>query len=109
MRAPLLLFAGLTAAAVGCGSLIGIDKDYVEGPADAAFETSFGDGSSDGSMSADSALDAPGNDTGSDASCAGHICNGVCSQGSSCMDCSARFLCKATRACVSDCSACISA
>jgi hypothetical protein len=114
LRARLVVFAGIATLVVGCSALLGIDKEYVEGAADAASgadgtlpNDAFAETGTDALEGSDSGSDAPQIETGVDAGCPGHVCQGVCLAGTSCAGCAGGSLfCSATHACVSACTAC---
>ena len=115
MNRSLLTLAAALVTMAGCSALIGVDKDYVEGAADSAAGTP--DGTTADDATAEAAGDATATqdagdaavalETGTDAGCAGHVCQGVCLAGTSCASCAAGSLfCTTSHTCVSTCAAC---
>lgn len=114
MRARLVVFAGVATTIAGCSALLGIDKEYVESAADAGpsadgtvRDDAIAETGTDSIARSDGGSDAPQSETGVDAGCPGHVCDGVCLAGTSCSDCARGSLfCPATHACVSACTGC---
>jgi hypothetical protein len=112
-----LALASLALTLAACSTLLGIDHDYVEGAPDAPVTS---DATLPDDATAERVADSPESpdagdattagdtgDTGTDAACAGHVCQGICLAGPSCVGCAAgNLFCAATRACVSSCTAC---
>ena len=98
------LLAALAAVATcaACGSLLGIDKDYVEIEDSGVLVDAAGGADGRAPSSAAGVIVAP---DGAPA-CPGHVCDGVCLEGTDCTSCvSGKLFCAGTHACVGACSA----
>lgn len=113
MHRPVLALA-LCSTLAACASILGVGGDYADQPADAGVAdvvTPTIDGANDdaaGNVDASSG-DATDLDTGKDTApppCSGHICNGVCLPGTTCVGCAQELFCAVDHTCVSTCGMC---
>lgn len=110
-----LLALAFFSSLAACASILGVGGDYADQPADAgvadvgAVTAEAGADDAGGSVDA-TGTDAPVDDGGPTESgpppCTGHVCNGVCLPGTTCVGCAQELYCALDHTCVSACGMC---